>query len=303
MRKATAAALALACLPALAGSSWAAPQRDRIPLPRGFQPEGVASDAGDHLFVGSIPTGAIVRIDAHTRAREIVVRAREGRSAAGLSLRHHKIYVAGGETGQAYVYNTRTGRSLASVQLTDRPSFINDVVVTRRAAWFTDSFNPFLYRVPVRRNGTPGNLNHVRAVPLRGVQYTSGFNVNGIDATAGGRRLVIVQSNTGSLFSVAPRTGRATEIDLGSENVVNGDGILLDGRTLFVVQNFDNRMAVVRLSRGLRSGDVVRHINDEDFDVPTTVAEKGDRLYVVNARFLTPPTPRTPYWLAIIPKP
>ena len=32
---------------------------------------------------------------------------------------------------------------------------------------------------------------------------------------------------------------------------MNGDGLLLDGRTLYVVQNRDNKVAVVRLSRRL----------------------------------------------------
>jgi sugar lactone lactonase YvrE len=288
---------------ALADAAAAAPLRDRIPLPRGFFPEGIASDVRDNLYVGSIATGAIFRIDADTGRGRILLRPPQGRPAIGLSLRHHKLYVAGGETGQAYVYNTKTGRSLASIQLADGPSFINDVVATRRAAWFTDSFNPVLYRVPVRRNGAPGNLAHVRTIPLKGVRYAPGFNVNGIDATPHATKLVIVQSNTGLLFSVDPGTGKATRIDLGGERVTNGDGLLLDGRRMFVVQGFDNRIAIVRLSRGLQSGNVVRRITDDDFDVPTTVAEKGERLYVVNARFTTPVTPQTRYWVAVIRKP
>ena len=110
--------------------------------------------------------------------------------------------------------------------------------------------------------------------------------------------LVIVQSNTGKVFRVNPQTGRATEIAL-SEPVVNGDGILLDGRTLYVVQNRDNKVAVVRLSRGLASGVVVAHLTDPDFDVPTTIDDHGNKLYAVNARFrATPPPPDFEYWLA-----
>jgi G:T-mismatch repair DNA endonuclease (very short patch repair protein) len=40
------------------------------------------------------------------------------------------------------------------------------------------------------------------------------------------------------------------------------------------------------------------HITDSDFDVPTTIDEFGKRLYAVNARFTTPPTADTDYWLA-----
>ena len=76
---------------------------------------------------------------------------------------------------------------------------------------------------------------------------------------------------------------------------MNGDGLLLDGRTLYVVQNQLNRIAVVRLDRDLDEGEVTGHLTDSDFDVPTTIAEKGGFLWAVNARFSTPPTPDTTY--------
>ncbi|HKH41954.1 MAG TPA: hypothetical protein VKA41_08860 [Solirubrobacterales bacterium] len=34
-----------------------------------------------------------------------------------------------------------------------------------------------------------------------------------------------------------------------------------------------------------------------DFDVPTTIARLGGSLWAVNARFDTPPTAETEYWL------
>jgi len=77
--------------------------------------------------------------------------------------------------------------------------------------------------------------------------------------------------------------------------VASGDGILLDGRTLYVVQNFFNRIAVVELDPHLSSGSVVASITNPDFDIPTTVAEHGASLYAVNARFLTPPGPDVAY--------
>jgi hypothetical protein len=91
------------------------------------------------------------------------------------------------------------------------------------------------------------------------------------------------RANVGKLFTVNRRTGLTREIVL-DEPVVNGDGILLDGRTLYVVQNRDNKVAVVRLARNLESGDVVTHLTDPDFDVPTTIDDFGDRLYALNAR-------------------
>jgi hypothetical protein len=82
--------------------------------------------------------------------------------------------------------------------------------------------------------------------------------------------------------------------------VLFGDGILLDGDTLYVMQNMINRLAVVDLESDLEEGDVVERARDGDFDIPTTLAQRGERLYVVNARFTTPPTPETEYWIAVV---
>jgi len=106
--------------------------------------------------------------------------------------------------------------------------------------------------------------------------------------------MIIVQSNVGKLFRVHPRTGATTEVTLGSDNVRNGDGILLDGRRLYVVQNQDNQIAVIRLNTALTSGTVVMRIRDARFSVPTTVDDLGRRLYAVNAKFGSPP-PTTDY--------
>jgi hypothetical protein len=90
---------------------------------------------------------------------------------------------------------------------------------------------------------------------------------------------------------------------LGGAELTNGDGLLLvSARTLLVVQNRLNQIAVVKLDRGLRSGRVVRTITHPDFDVPTTVARKRGSLYLPNARFTTPPTPETEYWVTRVSK-
>ena len=116
------------------------------------------------------------------------------------------------------------------------------------------------------------------------LRYVAGFNVNGIDATVS--RLILVQSNTGKLFT-STFAGATTEIALGGTTLVNGDGILLSGRVLYVVQNRNNRIARVALNGALTSGRVTGFITDKDFDVPTTVDDYGRRLYAVNARFGT----------------
>jgi sugar lactone lactonase YvrE len=271
-----------------AAPSIAQPFPDVISLPTGFQPEGIATGKGASFFVGSIPTGAVFRGSLRTGAGEVLVPAQAGRAAIGLEVdRRGRVFVAGGDTGGAWVYDGRNGTELAAYQLAigGDPTFVNDVVVTRNAAWFTDSFRAVLYRVPVgpRSLGDPSN---VETVPLTGdfVQQP-GFNTNGIEVTPDRSRLVIVQSSTAKLFTVDPETGVTDEIELTGGDAAFGDGLLLDGTTLYVVQNQLNQIAVVQLTADGSSGTVAGHLTDPDLDVPTTVAKFGSALYAVNSRF------------------
>ncbi len=284
---------------------------ERIPLEDGFRPEGIAISRGGTFYVGSIATGAIYRGSVKTgEGRTINDGATTGRSSIGIELHGGKLYVAGGMTGSGFIFSARSGRLLKTYRFTtETTTFVNDVVVARGAAYFTDSRRPFLYRVPIGDNGKghhghgKGHRNEATAIPLSGaIVYGEGNNANGIDKTRDGRTLIIVQTNVGKLFTVNRRTGLTREIVL-DEPVVNGDGILLDGRTLYVVQNRDNKVAVIRLARRLDSGDVTAHLTDPDFDVPTTIDDFGDSLYAVNARFRpTPPPPDFDYWINRFPK-
>jgi sugar lactone lactonase YvrE len=199
--------------------------------------------------------------------------------------------VAGGATGKAFVYDAGTGADLASYQLAaaGAATFVNDVVVTSRAAWFTDSSAAQLYALPLGRHGRLPAQEQVRTLALTGdfQLATPGPNLNGIVAARDGRVLLAVQSNTGRLFKINPRTGDTREVDLGGATLANGDGMLLAGRVLFVVQNRLNQIAVVKLSRSLAHGRVVATLTDPDFDVPTTIAFQAGHLYAVNARFGT----------------
>jgi sugar lactone lactonase YvrE len=293
------AAFAVALVPAMAHGKKQQLQQ-RIALPNGFQPEGIASTGNKYLYVGSIPTGAIWRGSAKTGQGSILVPPHEGRSAIGIKVAHGLVFVAGGGTGDAYVYDARTGEDVARYDLAPEGAgtFVNDLVVTPKAVWFTDSRLQQVYKLPLGRKGKLPQQSAVSTLPLTGdIAYTeTGPNANGIEWT--GRSLIVVQSNSGKLFSVDPKTGVAREIDLGGENVVNGDGLLLRGRTLYVVQNRRNQIAVVRLSAKKLAGTVVRRLTDPDFDVPTTITISLGRLFAANARFGTPPGPDVPYWVA-----
>jgi hypothetical protein len=99
------------------------------------------------ILGGDLRTGDVSQLVAST-----------GKPALGMKLdpRSNLLFVAGGPSGTGRVYDATSGAEVAFYQF--RPAspfppppppttFINDVIVTRDAAYFTDSCIPVLYRV------------------------------------------------------------------------------------------------------------------------------------------------------------
>lgn len=282
----------LLCLAAPAAAGGRYPET--IPLPNGWQPEGIATGKGQSFYAGSRATGAIYKGSLKTGTGDVLVEPWGGASLGMKVDDKNRLFVAGGGTGTASVYKASSGKLLKRYTVATAPTFVNDVIVTERAAYFTDSQKRQLYVLDLGRGGRlPAEA---RTLPLTGDLLsapTGGFELNGIEAA--GRRLIAVHSALGRLYEIDPRDGDTDQIELEGGDVANGDGILLKGRTLYVVQNQLNRIAVVRLDRDLDEGEITGHLTDSDFDVPTTIARKGGFLWAVNARFTTPPTPDTEY--------
>lgn len=278
---------------------------DIIPLPNGWRPEGIVSGNGTEFYVGSLANGAIYKGDYRTGQGGVLVPGQTGRVTVGLSFdkRSGYLFAAGGGTGQAFVFDTRTGQELASYALAGQGNFVNDVIVTREAAYFTNSFAAVLYKLPLSGGGGLPDPSQVQTLPLSGEWVQSpGFNANGIEATPNGKTLIVVNSGQGALYKVDPNTGAANRIDLGGEVVTAGDGLLLDGKTLYVMRNQLNLIAVVRLSNDYTSGQVVGGITNPAFRVPTTLADFGNVLYAVNARFGVPNPGEADYDIVRVPK-
>jgi hypothetical protein len=301
--------LAIAISTVLAVTAGAAPAAAYSPgrapsvlaLPDGFQPEGIAIGRAPFAYFGSRVDGDIYRVSLRTGRGQVISQG-PGTPSLGLKIdRAGRLFVAGGTGGNARVISARTGKVLKSYTLQTGTAFINDVVLTGRAAWYTDSANPVLFKLPLGKGGAlPAEA--VR-VPITGdLKYTTGNNANGIAETPDGRGLIVVQSNTGKLFRTT-YAGVTTEIDLGGETVANGDGLWLRGRTLYVVQNRLNQIAKIQLSRDASRGTVLSRTTAAGFDVPTTIAEYGRSFYLPNARFTTTPTPTTPYTAVRVPIP
>ena len=290
MRRIVLSALVFAVV-LIASVGSAAVSSEVIVLPGASSAEGIATGAGSTFYAGDLFTGDIYQGDLRVGDAQLFIDAPEGRAAAGLKADQSNdlLFVAGAFTGQGYVYDLSTGADVAVYQL---GGFINDVVVTRDAAWFTDSNAAVLYQVPI---GPGGNLGPLEQLALSGpaADLSSDFNLNGIAATPNGKMLIVAHSGLGQLFTVDPDTGASALIE--GVAVPTVDGILLEAGRLYAVQNFLNQIAVVDLSPDLASGSVEELITSSSFQIPTTVARHGNLLAVVNAKFDTgiPPTATT----------
>ncbi|MFC8366449.1 SMP-30/gluconolactonase/LRE family protein [Streptomyces sp. NPDC057238] len=298
-----AAATALA-VAAGTGTAQAAGRRPawptEFPLPDGWLPEGITIGSSPYAYMGSRADGAILRTDLRTGKGVVLHEGTPGLVAIGLKLgRDGLLYVAGGGGGTARIVDARTGELVRTHRLTaDTGHFVNDAVLFRDRAWFTDSRDAVLYGVPRGRSGS------VRALPLTGdwEQLPGVNNANGIVSTPDGHDVIVVKSTPGELYRVSLRTGRAIRIALsGAENVANGDGLVRIGRTLYVVQNRSNVVTVFDLDADSTKATLRRSITDPRFDVPATAARFGDRLYLVNARFTSPQTPETTFTAVAVP--
>ncbi|MGH8926668.1 MAG: hypothetical protein ACRDWA_18895 [Acidimicrobiia bacterium] len=287
MRRLTLSALVLGLI-SIATAGSASPSPEVIILPGANSTEGIATGAGATFYAGELFTGDVFRGDLRSGDVELFIDAPEGRLALGLKadLGHDLLFVAGGFTGQGYVYDLSTGAGIAEFQL---GTVINDVVVTKDAAWFTDSAQAKLYRVPIGSGGTVGPAS---TLAVHGPAANTGFdfNMNGITATPNGTTLIVAHSGLGAAFTVDPETGDSSQIE--GVAIPSVDGILLEAGRLYAVQNFLNQIAEVRLSPDLSSGSVEKLITSPHFQVPTTVARHGNLLATVNAKFDTgfPPT-------------
>jgi sugar lactone lactonase YvrE len=285
--------------PVYAGPDHSEQFPTRIELPNGWLPEGIAIRQTTAFF-GSRADGDIYAADLRTGEGRVIAEG-PGTPSVGVKVDNRgRLFVAGGPAGTGRVVDTSTGAQLRNYQFTTATSFVNDVVLTPDAAWFTDSQQPQLYRVALDKHGSPTST--FTTLPLSGdYQHVPNVNnANGISRTPDGKALIIVQSATGFLFRVETQTGNTTKLDLGGAVMTNGDGLLLLGRTLYVVQNVLNQVALLELNSSGTTGTQVRTITSPDFDIPTTAAVFGARLYLPNARFSTPPTPDTPYWATAV---
>jgi sugar lactone lactonase YvrE len=299
--------LLLVALVAVLAMPAAAAPAEVIVLPDATSAEGIAAGKGTTFYAGDLFAGDIFRGDVQRGTAELFIDVpdAEGRMAVGMvaDVTHDLLFVAGGFTGQGYVYDTRTGGTVAIYQfgtpgtpINPSNAMINDVALTKDGAWFTDSFQSRLYFVPVSATGVLGSF---LTLQLTGpaAEISGQFNLNGIQATPNGKTLIVAHSTNGELYTVDPASGASATI--AGVSVPNVDGIVLLGKRLWAVQN-SNQVTRVQLSPDLTSGEIEEVITSELFQVPATAARFGSRLAVVNAKFDTGFPPMAEEWEVVV---
>ena len=294
---------------------------DAIPIPPGFEGEGIELGKGHEFFVGAnslsslfgeaffgIPhepselAGAIYKGNLRT-GKGAILSWPTGKPVSGLSYdpRTNFLYAATGfgfgddkgnftftEQGVT-VYDASNGDIIREITFGDGTGItINDCLVTRRGVYCTDSFNPDLYKIVLERGGRLPLIPVVEKIPMPGFEMVPGFNANGLVGKFDGRKLVIVNITSGVLYRVDTASGEASAIAIdGAEQLfVDGDGLYLDGQTLYIMQNFSDKIAVVQLSGDLSGGEFIRNIPGEGennpLNVATTIIGFGNSLYAIN---------------------
>jgi sugar lactone lactonase YvrE len=285
--------------------------RDAYPLPGdGTFPEGIAyAPDQEAFFVTGAGSGAIYRVDLATGEATTVLEPgqRAGFSTIGLAVDGTTLWVAGGNSGEvlrfddvdAASFDAAAGPTRTYASEPAEATFFNDLVVAPDGTVFvTDSNRPALFHV------APGADEATHFVEYEGTPFTyvEGFNANGIAITPDGATLIVVQANTGSLFRIDVASREVTAIDLGGTTVPGGDGLVLDGTTLYVVQNGADQVTVLEMTDDFTSGTEAAVLTDERLSSSATAALVGDRLLVTNAQFAAMQTgPTLPFEVIVLP--
>lgn len=301
------------------GHAAAPPQPSRIDtafeLPgERVYPEGIAVDetTGD-VYVGSFADGTIYRAGpgAH-RAETYLPAGTDGRRTAnGLRVdRHGRLWVIDSTTGVA-VYDTGSRALLARFEVTgDAPRFVNDIALgPDGSAYLTDSRRAVVYHITpdalVRaiEGGGHGTLD--RSFDLRAALEPydpETYTLNGIVADATGSYLLTVDSTGGGLYRIdlTSETGRVHRVMLDGGDLTLGDGLVLDGTTLWAAHNTDNTVTRWTVSADGTTATRTAVHRDDALGTPTTLARMPGYNLVVASQFdkggpLGPGTPDTPF--------
>mgnify|MGYP001827497946 CR=1 FL=1 len=317
LSKLSAIALIALALPALSVSAADKPFPTRVPTLDGAASEGFAIGKG-HTAYNSSPDGSLYKVDLRSGKGEVLVDIQDPLDCLKLGMRvddrTNYLFVAGCIYGNALVLDADNGATIGEYQLNTSGEFgiVNDLTITKDAVYFTDSFRPVLYRLPLSRDGAisldPGAATEIPLPPE--FLNTDPFccTGNGIVSTPDGKILIIGHSNLARLYRFDTASGDIDQIAVDGPLSGFLDGIAMRGKTLYIMTPYNfpgppvsiDRIQVVELDKDYLSGTLVDEITDpENLDGVASGAIFGNSLYVNNARYATPfpPEPDTPFWV------
>lgn len=281
-------AVQLAAAPAHAKS----PAGEGYDMPvEGLLLEGIGWDPKrDTFYVSGVNDGGVIyrgRIGEETLERWLPGGADGRTTARGIDVDDHgRLFVAGGPTGRVWIFSS-DGQPLATFAA-PAGTFFNDVAIGQDgAAYFTDSNEPKIWRVAQGSGGAWTAtlwLDAGATIPV----VLPGFNLGGIVATPDGRWLLVSQGTTGRLWRIDLATKEVVQVDLGATTIVNADGIVLRGHSLWVVQNFSRRITELSLDGDWTTGSVKSVTTTPASRTFTTAKIAKGRLLVVDAQFGQP---------------
>lgn len=313
--KFAAIALITCTVPMLSASAGDKPFPKRVPVLDGSYHEGFAIGKGTTAYSGS-PDGSIYKVDLRSGQGEILVPPEPDfdvlndcyKLGMRVDRRSNYLFVAGCFWGNAYVFDADSGEELMNYQLAEFGTVINDLAITRDAVYFTDFGQPFLYRLPLSRNGRLADA--ATPLPLTGDfaddhEALGFFSLgNGIVATPDGETLIVGNSANAQIYRVDPATGHTDRIIVDPPLEGFLDGIVMQDGVLFILTPYDpadpadiDRIQVVVLDEDMLTGTLVGIITDPDMDGVASGALFGDSLYVNNARYRDFPQFDTQYWI------
>ena len=288
----------LLALPIFSVSAGDKPFPHIVDVLEGSYPEGFAIGKGHTAYNGSVD-GSIYKVDLRSGAGEVLNPQEKpdpmdcSKLGMRVDSRTNYLFVAGCVYGDAKVYDADTGVLEMNYPLApdDEFSIVNDLAITKDAVYLTDSYLPYIYRLPLGRNGRlPPNADGVTKIDLPDefildpdADFCCGGN--GIVATPDGKTLIVGHSNLSALYRVDPATGDVIEIEVSPPLTGFLDGFVMHGRTLYIMNPEVETVQVVELDNDMLTGEFVGTITDPNMSGVASGALFGKSLYVNNAHY------------------
>lgn len=262
-------------------------------------PEGIAwHPAQKVFFVGSVHKGTIGKVTPQGVYTPFI-QDEKLVASVGLALDapRNLLWVAVGDLGASTRSSPATAYKLAAVAAYDATTgqrrayhdlghlvegghLANDLTVDAAGnVYITDSFSPVIYRVDAKGNASV----FAQSDWFKG----EGFNLNGIVAHPDGY-LLVNKYNSGELFRISLRNGADIQRVSLPEAVKGADGMLLRDKThLLVVQNAGNDQVAELVSTDGWKSATLQPARKTAHSFPTTAAQVGKDVYVLNSRLDT----------------